>query len=61
MRRKDFLRMQDAQGFVLHNATIRTSKPAASIDGCHSIMLLNVDFGGKELSRSLKNATLYVN
>lgn len=57
---KEFLRMQDANGFVLHNATVRTSQPAASVDGCQSVMLLDVDFCGKQLKQNLKNATLYV-
>ncbi len=61
VRCKDFLRMQDAQGFVLHNATIRTSRPTATVDGCHSVMLIDVNFDGKPLTKSVKNATLYVN
>ena len=57
---KEFMRMQDAQGFVLHNATVRTSNPTANVDGCHSVMLIDVDFLGKPLTKSVKNATLYV-
>lgn len=61
VRCKDFMNMQDAEGFVLHNATIRTGQPTATLDGCHSVMLLDVDFQGKQLKQSLKNATLQVN
>lgn len=60
VRCKDFLNIQDANGFVLHNATIHTSKPTATVDGCQSVMLIDVDFDGKQLTKSLKNATLYV-
>ena len=57
---KDFLRMQDAEGFVLNNATIRTANPTANVDGCKSVMLLDVDFCGKQLKQNIKNTTLYV-
>ncbi|MBQ9361793.1 MAG: glycoside hydrolase family 28 protein [Bacteroidaceae bacterium] len=60
VRCKEFLRMQDAQGFVLKNAIVHTSSPSASLDGCHSVMLLDVDFEGKQLKQSTKNATLFV-
>ena len=60
VRCKEFLRMQDADGFVLHRAKVRTSKPTAVVDGCRSVMLLDVDFDGKPLVKSVKNATLYV-
>ena len=52
--------MQDAKGFVLHNAKVHTSKPTASIDGCHSVMLLNVDFDGKQLNKQTKNGSIFV-
>lgn len=57
---KDFLRMQDAEGFVLNNATIRTANPTANVDDCKSVMLLDVDFCGKQLKQNIKNTTLYV-
>ena len=60
VRCKEFLRMQDVNGFVLHNATVRTSQPTATVDGCQSVMLLDVDFDGKQLKTSKKNATLCV-
>ena len=60
VRCNNFLRMQDANGFVLNNAVIRTSQPTAIVDGCHSVMLLDVDFSGKELKTQTKNSTLYV-
>lgn len=60
VRCKEFLRMQDAQGFVLKDAIVHTSSPSAALDGCHSVMLLDVDFDGKQLRQNTKNATLFV-
>ena len=57
---KDFLRMQDANGFVLRNATVHTSQPAANVDGCQDVVLFDVSFDGKELKKNVTNATLYV-
>ena len=56
----EFLRMQDADGFVLHGATIRCPRATATLDGCRSVMLLDVDFAGDTLQTSTTNATLYV-
>ena len=60
VRCKDFLRMQDADGFVLRNATIRTSNPTASVDGCRDVVLFDVGYDGKELKQDTKNAMLCI-
>ena len=60
VRCKDFLRMQDADGFVLRNASVHTSSPTANVDGCKDVVLFDVSFDGKELKQNIKDATLYV-
>lgn len=58
---KDFLRIQDAYGFVVKNASIKTSSaPSAILDGCQGVMLLDMDFSGKQLKVSKKNARAHV-
>ena len=60
VRCKDFMRMQDANEFVLRNAAVHTSQPTANVDGCKDVRLFDVSFDGKELKRNLKNATFYL-
>lgn len=58
---KDFLRIQDACGFVVKNASIKTSStPSAILDGCQGVMLLDMDFNGKQLKVSKKNTRAYI-
>ena len=59
-RGKDFLRLQDVSGFVMKGGIIHTTSPSAVLDGCQSVMLLDMDFDGKHLKRTTHNATLYV-
>ena len=60
VRCKDFLRMQDACGFVLRNLAVHTSQPTANVDGSKDVVLYDVSFDGKKLKRNVKNATFYV-
>lgn len=57
---KDFLRLQDVSGFVMKGGKIHTAAPSAVLDGCQSVMLLDMDFNGKQLKQITNNATLYV-
>ena len=57
---KDFLRLQDVSGFVLKGGKIHTAAPSAVLDGCQSVMLLDLEFNGKQLKQITNNATLYV-
>ena len=60
VRCKDFLRMQDVDGFVLRNATVHTSQPVANVDGSKDVVLFDVSYDGKQLKQNIKNATFYV-
>lgn len=39
----DFLRLQDVSGFVMKGGKIHTAAPSAVLDGCQSVMLLDMD------------------
>ena len=59
-RGKDFMRLQDVSGFAIKGGTIHTSSPSLVLDGCQDVRLLDMDFEGKQLKTTKKNATLYV-
>lgn len=59
-RGKDFLRLQDVSGFAIKGGTIHTSSPSLVLDGCQDVRLIDMDFEGKQLKITKKNATLYV-
>ena len=50
---RQFMKMRDVQGFVLNDACITASDPAASIEGCHSIMMLDVNLNGEKIRSSI--------
>ena len=49
---RQFMKMRDVQGFVLNDACITASDPTASIEGCNSIIMLDVNLNGEKI-RSL--------
>ncbi len=57
---KDFMRLQDVSGFVIKGGVVNTPSPSAVLDGCKSIMMLDMNFKGKQLKVSKKNATIFV-
>lgn len=64
----EFLRLQDVSGLVMKNATVRTigkdgttqTTPSIVLDGCQSVMLLDMDFCDRKPKVSMKNATIYL-
>ena len=64
----EFLRLQDVSGLVMKNATVRTigkdgttqTTPSIVLDGCQSVMLLDMDFCDRKPKVSKKNATIYL-
>lgn len=60
VRCSNFIRMQDCDSFVLHNAVVDASTAEISLDGCKSVMLLNVDFTGDSLKEVIKDSSLFL-
>lgn len=46
---QQLMKMRDVQGFVLKDACITATDPAANLDGCSSVMMLNVEANGQKL------------
>ena len=46
------MKLRDVQGFVLNDACITASDPSSSIEGCSSIIMLDVNLNGEKI-RSL--------
>ena len=54
------MKMRDVQGFVLKDACITAIDPVANLDGCSSIMMLDVEVNGQKpqnIAYSSKDST----
>ena len=57
---QQLMKMHDVQGFVLKDACITAIDPAANLDGCSSIMMLDVEVNGQKpqnIAYSSKDST----
>ena len=57
---QQLMKMRDVQGFVLKDACITATDPTANLDGCSSIMMLDVEVNGQkpqDIAYSSKDST----